>query len=180
VRFENQPNLQRRNIPDAQKRSPLRGPAPTPSSVDRLRDAFFLMLLSSDRQPVVHRDHDYGKWRSGIVGQLGKRAPELNVTSDHRVIVIRSKDHHVRMPMADSRSEMLFCRPHIGKTHTIPLRQFAFGIRWLNTLGDLVRRLALHPKSASQLVIQQYSSGCCRIETNRRADSCVIDSADVG
>jgi hypothetical protein len=76
--------------------------------------------------------------------------------------------------MTDSRSEILIRGPHASKTDTIPLRQFAFGISGLNTFGYLIRCLALHPKFAAQLVIRQHGSRCFRVETDRRADLCVI------
>src|SRR5712664_2878709 len=83
-------------------------------------------------QFLVHRDDDHRERRSCVVGQLWQRTTEL-VVAQHRIVIIRSEDHQVWVPMTDSRSQILIRGPHVSKTDAIPLRQFAFGISGLNT-----------------------------------------------
>src|SRR5579863_756787 len=59
-----------------------------------------------DRAAVLHWNDDHGKRRSRVVGQLGERAPEL-VIAKHGIVVIRSEDHHVRMPMTNTSTQVL-------------------------------------------------------------------------
>ena len=93
------------------------------------RSASFHSLPSircADRQVhgelVVHRDHDDGERRARIVGDLRERRPE-RVAADHRVVVLGDEDHHVRMPCADPRREMLVRRPHVGERRGVAVRQ---------------------------------------------------------
>src|SRR5882672_1146100 len=89
--------------------------------------ATFLLLLRLDRQPVAHRDYDHGKRRSRVIRYLWKQAAEL-VPTEHRVLVIRSEHHQVRMPVADPRSEVLIRRPHVRERNSLSFRQLSFGI----------------------------------------------------
>ena len=101
-------------------------------------------------QFVVNWDDNHRERRSCVVAQLWEQAAEL-VAAQHRIVVIWSEDHHVGMPVADSGTQILIRGPHVSKTDAISLRQFAFGIRGLNTFDYLLRCLALHSKVAAQL-----------------------------
>src|SRR5712691_6693460 len=59
-----------------------------------------------------HWYYDYRKRSSPIVCHDRNRGTEL-IATEHRVLVVRGEDHHVRMPMADSGCEMLIRRPHV-------------------------------------------------------------------
>jgi hypothetical protein len=102
-----------------------------------------LFPLGFDGQLMRHRDYGHGKWRSSIVSNDRKPSCEL-VTAQHRVLVIRGVHHHVRMPRANSRPEILVRREHIRECHRFHFRQLAFGVRRLNSFGNLVRCLAFH------------------------------------
>src|SRR5262249_5477147 len=90
-----------------------------------------------DREALVDWNDHYRKRGSSVVAHLRKWAPEL-VAADHRVLVIGAEDHHVRVPMTNSRSETLIRRPHVSKTDIVPSREFFLDVCRLKTLGDLV------------------------------------------
>src|ERR1700730_7294290 len=79
----------------------------------------------------------------------------------------------MRMPVA-GRSEDLVRRPHVGKAHFGALRDRAFGVSGLYSLGYLVGCLAFHSELGPQLVIRQYGSYCLRVETDRSPGFCVV------
>src|SRR6266576_4490705 len=102
-----------------------------------------LFPLGFDSQLVSHWDYGHGKWCSSIVSNEGSRATYL-VTAQHRVLVIRRVQHHVRMPRANSRTKILVRREHIRECHRLHSRQLTFGICRLNSFGNLVRCLAFY------------------------------------
>jgi hypothetical protein len=79
------------------------------------------LRLGFDGQLVSDRNYDYGKRRSSVVRNERERSSEL-IAAEHRVLVIRGKDHHMRMPMPNTWSEILVRRPHVRKTDALPLR----------------------------------------------------------
>src|SRR6266481_9892919 len=93
-----------------------------------------LSHLGFDGQLMSHWDYGYGERRSGIVSNEGKHATHL-VTAQHGVLVIRGVQHHVRVPRANSRTEVLVRREHIRECHRFPLRQLAFGEPRLNSFS---------------------------------------------
>src|SRR5262245_28254715 len=83
-------------------------------------DSFMALPLPGfDSQRGIHWDHNHGERRSGVVGHLWQGAAEL-VAANRRVLVIRGEDHHVRMPMADPRAQVLVRGPHVREGHRIP------------------------------------------------------------
>lgn len=101
-----------------------------------------------DGQAIVNSNDNHGKWRSGAVGQLREQATEL-VVAEHRVVVIRSEDHHVRMPVANTSAEVLVRRPHVSEGDPVPPRKLTHGLGRLHTLSDLIRRFSFHSQFAS-------------------------------
>lgn len=61
------------------------------------------------------------------------------------------------VPAADSGSEILIGRPHIGKTHPISLGQFTSRVVGLHTFGDLARILSQHRQLRSEFIIRHHS-----------------------
>ncbi len=71
-----------------------------------LRVVHRLFRAGFDRQPVVDWNDHYRKWCSSVVTDLWKETPEL-IAANHRVFVIEAEDHHMGMPMTNSRSKIL-------------------------------------------------------------------------
>src|SRR5258707_6629177 len=121
------------------------------------------------------RDWDYGhgKWSSSIVSNEGQRATYL-VTAQHRVLVIRGVQHHVRMPRANSRPQVLIRREHVRERYHFHFWQLAFGVRRLDSFGNLVRCLAFHSEPGTQFL--QWQNGPARdgIEADGRSELCVV------
>ena len=132
-----------------------------------------LFPLGFDSQVVVHRDYGHGERSSSIVSNDGKHSGE-RVTAQHRVFVIRGVHHHVRMPRANSRPEILVRREHLRQGHGLHSWQFAFGVCRLNSFGNLVRCLAFHSELGAQLLQRQNGSTGDGIEADRRAEFCIV------
>src|SRR5437667_12098006 len=101
-----------------------------------------------------------------VVAHWREHTPDL-IGSDHRVFVIGAEHHHVRVPMTNSRSEILVRRPHVSKTDTVSSRKVAFDVCRLDTFGNLVRSLSIDGKFRSQFVTVQYQSRLWRAESDR-------------
>src|SRR5882762_9393419 len=101
------------------------------------------------------------------------------VAANHRIFVIGAEDHHVGMPMTNSRSKTLICRPHVRKTDAVPPRKASFDVGGLNTLGNLVRSLPFQRKLGSQLVIGHHHASRWCVETEWGADGWVVDDLAV-
>src|SRR5262245_14534706 len=154
--------------------APLRPVMPVTKTIKRQLEMRSLSGLGFDSQLVVHRDYDHGKRGSAVVAHTWQWTTEL-IAAEHRILVVRGEDHHVRMPRADSGPEILVRRPHIREANRVPPGQLAFGVCCLNAFRDLIRRFALHPQFASKLVIWHYGSRCSRVETDGRAEFRVIN-----
>src|SRR5438445_7677440 len=120
-----------------------------------------------------HWDYGDREGCSCIVSDEGKRATYL-VTAQHRVLVIRSVQHHMRMPRTDSRSEVLIRREHVRECHRFHFRQLTFGVRRLDSFGNLVRRLAFHSEPGTQLLQRQNRAARDRIKADWRSELCVV------
>jgi hypothetical protein len=79
-----------------------------------------LFSLRFDSKVVVYGDYRHSEWGPSIVPHNGKRS--RLVTAQHRVLVIRGVHHHVRMPMTNSRPEILVRREHIRERHHLHSR----------------------------------------------------------
>src|SRR5258708_11441230 len=128
-----------------------------------------LSHLGFDGQLMSHWDYGYGERRSGIISNEGKHATYL-VTAQHRVLVIRGVQHHVRMPRANSRPEVLVRREHVRERHRFHFRQLAFGVCRLNSFGNLVRSLAFHSEPGAQLLQRQNGTAGDGIEADWRTE----------
>src|SRR6267154_2547433 len=140
----------------------------------RLDPATALFRAGSDGYPVVDWDDHYRKWCSSVVAHLRKRTPQF-VAANHRIFVIGAEHHHVGMPMTNSRSKTLICRPHVRKTDGVPPRKASLDVGGLNTLGNLIRSLPFQREFGSQLVIGHHHASRWCAETDWGADGWVID-----
>src|SRR5207245_5347882 len=77
-----------------------------------------LSCAAFNGQPFVDWNNHHRKGRPSVIANLREQTPEF-IAADHRVFVVRTEDHHVRVPMTNSRSEILISRPHVSKTNNI-------------------------------------------------------------
>src|SRR5215470_20015957 len=91
-----------------------------------------------DGQRVIDWNHYNRKWSSGVVGELGQWCTE-SVPAHHRIVIVRREHHHMRMPVANPRREILIRRPHVSEAHHVSPDKFTFGVSGLQTFSDLVR-----------------------------------------
>src|SRR5260370_7680719 len=78
------------------------------------------------------------------------------------------------MPRANSRPEVLVRREHIRECHRFHFRQLAFGVRRLNSFGNLVWCLAFHSELGAQLLQRQNGAATDGIEAEGSAELCVV------
>src|SRR5579859_4336991 len=125
-----------------------------------------------DREHSVHRDGDDCKGSSRIIAH-GRKVLRVLPGAQHRIHVVGSKNHHMRMPVT-SRSEDLIRGPHIGKTHSMPLGDLAVHVRRLNRFLYLFGGLAFQPEFVSEFVIRQDRASRLRIEADGRPGLWVV------
>src|SRR5258708_23530097 len=133
-----------------------------------------LFRAGFDGQPVVDWNDHHGKWCSSVVAHLREQTPKL-IAADHRVFVIRAENHHMWVPMTDSRSKILIRGPHVRKADAVSSRKFSFDVGRLKTLGNLIRRLPRNRKLGSQFVIGHHHARCWCGEADRCPDGWVVD-----